>query len=245
MLKRITSIIFGCCLMLIVYCQDKNIGDVVEVWGQEPEVVTTSPGAPPSDALVLFDGSSWEAWEHKNDGKPVKWNLVGGAGVVLPGSGYIQTKQSFGSCQLHIEWRAPMDTAGLTSQGRGNSGVFLQSNYEVQILDSYRNKTYNNGQAASIYKQHIPLVNATGPPGAWQIYDIIFTAPTFNDDETLENPAFFTVFHNGVLVQNHVDVKGVTVNKGKPYYEKHGPRPLSLQDHGNTMAFRNIWIREL
>ena len=148
MLKRITSIIVGCCLMLIVYCQDKNIGDVVEVWGQEPEVVTTSLGAAPSDALVLFDGSSWDAWEHKNDGKPVEWNLVDGAGVVLPGSGYIQTKQSFGSCQLHIEWRAPLDTAGLTSQGRGNSGVFLQSNYEVQILDSYLNKTYTNGQAA-------------------------------------------------------------------------------------------------
>ena len=243
--KKLFGLVFTFGLIFTVFCQQSEMGEVIEVWDQPPPVVEALEGSAPSDAIILFNGTNWDEWVHQNDDRQVEWKIEDGAGVVVPETGSIKTKRSFGSCQLHIEWRAPIDTAGLTSQGRGNSGVFLQTKYEVQVLDSYRNNTYNNGQAGSIYKQHIPLVNAMRPPGTWQVYDIIYTAPTFNDEGNVESPAFFTVFHNGVLIQNHVDVKGVTVNNGTPYYEKHGPLPLSLQDHNNPVAFRNIWIREL
>jgi hypothetical protein len=164
--------------------------------------------------------------------------------TVQKGAGDIRTKQAFGDCQLHIEWRAPVEVIG-DSQGRGNSGIFLQSTYEVQVLDSYNNRTYSNGQAASIYKQHMPLVNACRPPGEWQTYDIIYEAPIFHDDGTLARPAFITVIHNGVLVQNHVMLKGHTPYIGLPKYTAHGKLPIRLQDHGNPVSFRNIWIREL
>ncbi|MBR9999758.1 MAG: DUF1080 domain-containing protein [Cyclobacteriaceae bacterium] len=215
-----------------------------EIWEPEPGIVT--PGkenAPPSDATVLFDGSGFSNWEAANGGE-AKWNLGNGAMTVQKGAGDIRTKQSFGDCQLHIEWRTPSEVAG-DSQGRGNSGIFLQSTYEVQVLDSYNNRTYSNGQAASIYKQHPPLVNACRPPGEWQTYDIFYEAPIFHDDGSLARAAFITVIHNGILVQNHVMLKGHTPYIGLPKYTAHGDLPIRLQDHGNPVSYRNIWIREL
>jgi len=168
-----------------------------------------------------------------------------GSMTVQKGTGNIKTKQGFGSCQLHIEWRTPSAIEG-EGQGRGNSGIFLMGLYELQVLDSYNNKTYSNGQAGSIYKQHIPLVNACLKPGEWQEYDIIFTAPQFKEDGSLSSPAKFTVIQNGVLVQNNVELKGPTTYIGQPTYVAYpGKLPLSLQDHGNPTSFRNIWIREL
>jgi hypothetical protein len=165
--------------------------------------------------------------------------------TVVKGTGDIRTTRRFGDCQLHVEWRTPPVATG-EGQGRGNSGVFLQERYEVQVLDSFDNRTYSNGQAASIYKQHIPLVNASRPPGEWQTYDIIYTAPRFADDGTVRRPAYMTVLHNGVLAQQHVEVKGTTVYIGQPRYEPHGAaEPLRLQDHGDPVSYRNIWIREL
>ncbi len=217
-----------------------------EVWEPVPPVVT--PGLwtlPPSDAIVLFDGSGLDQWESV-DGGPAPWQVTEGVLVVKAGTGDIQTRMAFGDVQLHIEWKTPVDTAGREGQARGNSGVFLMGLYEVQVLDSYRNRTYSNGQAGAIYKQHIPLVNACRPPGEWQSYDIIFTAPRFGADGSVEQPAFFTVFHNGVLIHNHVEVKGPTVWIGEPKYAPHPDKlPLRLQDHGNPVAYRNIWIRPL
>ncbi len=166
-------------------------------------------------------------------------------GHASSGTGSIRTREEFGDVQLHVEWRSPATIEG-DGQGRGNSGVFLQKRYEVQVLDSFENRTYANGQAASVYKQHSPLVNATRPPGEWQTYDIIFRAPRFDADGKLTHPAYLTVFHNGVLVQDHAEVEGLTVYIGAPYYDAHPPKqPLSLQDHGNPVSFRNIWLREL
>lgn len=216
------------------------------VWEPEPKVITSGDlFAPPSDALVLMDGSNLDEWESKKEGN-LTWKLEDGGMVVDPskGRGSIQTKRSFGDCQLHIEWKSP---AVIEGEGihRGNSGVYLQSKYEVQILDSYNNKTYVNGQAGSIYKQYIPLVNASRPPGEWQSFDIVFNAPTFEGNGELNTPGYITVFHNGVLVQNHVELFGDTVSRGKQFYTKHGKLPISLQDHGSAVGYRNIWIREL
>lgn len=216
-----------------------------EVWEPEPEIV--SPGysyaSPPSDAIVLFSENDLSQWSNK-DGEQAPWSVEGDYFTVKPGTGGIQTKQLFTDFQLHIEWRPPMVIQG-ESQGRGNSGIFLQGKYELQVLDSYNNRTYSNGQAASIYKQHIPLVNAMHGPGVWNSYDVIYTAPRFRNNGELESPAYVTVLHNGVLVQNHVEIKGGTVYIGQPSYEAHGPGPIMLQDHGNPVSFRNIWIREL
>ncbi|MEX0684952.1 MAG: DUF1080 domain-containing protein [Balneolales bacterium] len=215
------------------------IPELTEVW--EPVPVAVMPGVenkPPSDAIVLFDGSNLDAWEGAD------WNLEDGIMTVNPGSGNIRTKEAFGDIQLHIEWHTPKEIVG-EGQGRGNSGIFLQGRYEIQILDSYDNKTYPNGQAGSVYKQHIPLVNASIPPGEWQTYDIIFTAPIFKDDGRLAKPAYVTILHNGVLIQNHVEVKGPTKYIGLPEYEKHSEKlPIVLQDHTNHVSFRNIWVRE-
>jgi len=218
-----------------------------EVWEPEPRVVNPGPtnASPPSDAIILFDGSSLSAWASDKDGGFPKWEVNDGKFTVVKGTGGIHTKQKFGDMQLHIEWQTPPDN-GKDGQGKGNSGVFLMGKYEVQVLDSYENRTYSNGQAASIYKQQPPLVNAMRPIGEWQTYDIIFSAPRFNADGMLVKPAYVTVMHNGVLVQNHVQIKGPTVFTGIPQYEAHADKlPIHLQDHGNPISFRNIWVREL
>ena len=206
---------------------------------KEPKIITPGPTAadPPSDAIVLFDGKSLAAWEGGE-----KWIIADGAATSHETS--ITSKQKFGSCQLHVEWAAPEKVEG-SSQGRGNSGVYLMNNYEVQILDSYDNKTYFDGQCGSIYKQHPPLVNANRKPGEWQTYDIIFEAPQFEDGK-VQRPAHVTLIHNGVLVQNHFELLGSTYYDRPPAYNAHADKlPLQLQFHGNPVRFRNIWIREL
>lgn len=223
--------------------------EMTEIWDPEVSVVTpgANPSDAPSDAIVLFNGVDLETeWTSADGGKP-GWDVANGCVTVKKGTGIIKTKRVFEDFQLHIEWRAPAEVVG-TSQGRGNSGVFLQGIYEVQVLDNYNNRTYRNGQAGSIYKQHPPLVNACKAPGEWQTYDIIYTAPRFNDDGiTYFTPPTVTVLHNGVLVQNNSKMRGPTEYIGIPEYtvKKHGPGSLMLQDHGNPVSFRNIWIREL
>ncbi len=216
-----------------------------EVWDPEPTVVDPGrDGGPPSDAIVLFDGTDLSAWE-REDGSAPGWAVGDGAMTVTAGTGNIRTRQGFGDIQLHLEWRTPTTLEG-EGQGRGNSGVFFMERYEVQVLDSYENRTYSNGQAGSVYKQHIPLVNASRGPGEWQTYDITFSAPRFAADGAVERPAFLTVFHNGVLIQDHVELAGPTVFVGHPSYEAHEERaPILLQDHGNPVSYRNIWVREL
>jgi Domain of Unknown Function (DUF1080) len=219
---------------------------LTEVWSPEPRVITpgkTSADAP-SDAIVLFNRKDLSMWEDKSNGIP-KWKVDGGIFTVDSGSGQIKTRRNFGDCQLHIEWRTPSVVKG-DGQGRGNSGIFLMGRYELQVLDSYKNRTYSNGQAGAIYKQLIPLANASRPPGEWQTYDVIFTAPRFNADSTVKSPARITVIHNGVLVQNNATLAGGTQYRGIASYQMHGDKePLVLQDHGNPVSFRNIWIREL
>ena len=215
-----------------------------ELWKPVPAVVDPGRhGQAPADAIVLFDGAGLSEWQGR-DGAP-RWQVEDGAMTVRPGTGSLTTKRGFGDVQLHIEWRTPTEIVG-ESQGRGNSGVFLMGLYEVQVLDSWENPTYVNGQAASVYKQHVPLVNASRAPGEWQTYDIVFTAPRFAAGGDLERPATVTVLHNGVVVQNHVTLEGPTVFRGAPRYEAHANRlPIMLQDHRNHVSYRNIWVREL
>lgn len=215
-----------------------------EVWKPVPAMVATPPNAAPSDAIVLFDGKSLSAWEAEQGGA-APWRVADGAVTVVPGSKGIRSKQSFCDIQLHIEWRTPTDTKGFDGQARGNSGIFLQEVYELQVLDSYNNPTYSNGQAASIYKQAIPLVNASRAPGQWQAYDVIWKAPRFSEGGGLLSPARITVLHNGVLVQNDTVVSGKTEYIGAPSYPPHGCAPIFLQDHDAKVSFRNIWVREL
>jgi hypothetical protein len=216
-----------------------------EVWHPVPRVVTyQGTSTVPSDAIVLFGGNNLEQWVNDKDGGKAMWEVKDGIFTVKAGTGDIKTKQKFGSCQLHLEFRTPAVVDG-TGQGRGNSGVFFQEKYEVQILDNYNNVTYSNGQCASVYKQHIPLVNACKGPGEWQSYDIIFTAPVFNKDGVKVASGYFTVIQNGILVQNHVEIKGTTEYIGLPKNEMHGLGSIKLQDHGNPMSFRNVWVREL
>lgn len=228
---------------------------LTEVWEPVPAVVTpgATEAAPPSDAIVLFDGSNLDQWVSTKDKSPAKWVVAGGVLTVDKKAGNIETKRSFKNYQLHLEWRIPPDVTG-ADQARGNSGLFLASTgagdagYELQILDSYNNKTYSNGQAASIYKQGIPLVNATRKPGDWQTYDVVWTAPAFNADGSVKSPAHVTAFHNGVLVQNNFELTGETLYIGKPYYKAYNTAPIKLQAHGDpspAISFRNIWIREL
>lgn len=214
-----------------------------EVWEPEPAVISAPPDAPPSDAIVLFDGGDLNHWQSVKGGE-AKWAVNDGEMTVVSGSGGIRTKADFCDVQLHLEWKTPEPEAEMQGQQRNNSGVFLQQRYEIQILDSYDNRTYSNGQAGALYKQQAPLVNATRPPEQWQSYDILFKAPRFDGDK-LEKPGYITVLHNGVVVQHNTEIQGVTVWVGEPAYKAHGCAPLQLQDHGNQVSFRNIWVREL
>lgn len=242
------------CLALTLSCSAETsdekdlepwqLAEKTEVWEPVPPVVEAPKDSPPSDAIVLFDGESLSEWVSDKGGE-AEWLVEDGAMTVAAGTGGIKTKREFCDVQLHVEWRAPTGTDDQEGQGRSNSGVFLQERYEVQVLDSYQNETYPNGQAASIYKQHIPLVNATRPSGVWQSYDIIFEAPEFAENGDLSEPAYITVLHNGVVVQNHVEVQGATAWIGAPEYEAHGCAPIALQDHSNPVSFRNIWVRPL
>lgn len=227
-----------------------QLAQETEVWEPVPAVIQAPANAAPSDAIVLFDGKNLNQWQAAEGNGAAQWKVANGALTVVPKKGDIKTKDSFCDVQLHIEWMTPTQVTGddgkpLESQARNNSGVFLQERYEIQILDSYNNKTYPNGQAGSVYKQSIPLVNAARAPGEWQTYDIIFSAPKFDGAQKLTAPGHVTVLHNGVLVQNHFEIQGATEWIGKPVYKAHGCAPLRLQDHGNPMSFRNIWVRKL
>ncbi|MAD92179.1 MAG: hypothetical protein CMQ54_05585 [Gammaproteobacteria bacterium] len=221
-----------------------------EIWEPSPKIVSISNKYIPSDAIILFDGNSLANW-NSIEGGDAPWLVENNFFTIKPGSGNIVTKRKFTDVQLHIEWRTPLEVTKkckimpCTGQGEGNSGVFLQKRYEVQILDSFENKTYVNGQAGSIYKQFIPLVNVSKEPGTWQTYDIIFRAPTFDDNKNLKKNALMTVLHNGVLIQNNSILRGSTAFIGYPKYEFHEGDSIMLQDHGNEVSFRNIWVREL
>ena len=247
-------------LMTPVFAQQaapKPKPEDTEVWSPEPKVVT--PGAtctePPSDAVVLFDGKNADEWVNADNQSPAGWDVHDGIMTVKKGSGggNIETKRKFKDYQLHIEWKIPESITG-SGQSRGNSGVFLASTgkgddgYELQVLDNYNNKTYVNGQAGAIYKQGPPLVNANRKPGEWQSYDIMWTAPRFNEDGSLKTPAYVTVIFNGVLVQNHFELKGQTLYIGKPFYKAYDRAPIKLQAHGDKsepLSYRNIWVREI
>jgi hypothetical protein len=226
-----------------------------EQWSPTPAVVTpgATAAAAPSDAIVLFDGKNLDQWVSTKDKSPAGWAVADGVMTVKKLAGNIETKRSFRNYQLHLEWRVPENVTG-SGQGRGNSGVFLASTgpadagYELQILDSYNNATYVNGQAASLYKQHPPLVNAARKPGEWQTYDVVWTAPVFAADGKVTSPARVTAFHNGVLVQNDAVLLGETLYIGKPSYRPYTSAPIKLQAHGDPsppLSFRNIWVREL
>jgi len=222
---------------------------MTEIWDPEVRFVTPGeqPGMPPSDAIILFDGTDIGREWADSKGELSKWKIEEEAMVCVPGAGEIRTKRKFNDFQLHIEWKAPSPARG-ENQDRGNSGVFLQGLYEVQVLDNYDNRTYRNGQAGSLYKQYPPLVNACRKPGEWQTYDIIYTAPRFAADSTVYfTPPRVTVIHNGVLIQNNVSLRGPTLYEGIPEYSitRHGAESLMLQDHDHPVAYRNIWIREL
>lgn len=228
---------------------------VHDAYRPEPRVITPGtastpdkPGRPPSDAIILFDGSDLSQWTNLRSvpgrgDKPAEWKVEGGY-MEVNGTGSIRTRESFGSCQLHVEWATPAEVKG-SSQKRGNSGVMIMGLYEVQVLDSYDNRTYSDGQAAAIYGQYPPLVNASRGPGQWQTYDIIFEAPQF-DGEEVAKPAYVTVLHNGVIVHHHAEVLGRVAHKFPAKYAPHAEKlPLTLQDHGNPVRYRNIWIRPL
>ena len=268
-MKKVIALFFAVYTVNLALAQITD-PKATEVWAPVPPKVTPGifPGSPPSDAIILFDGTDLSQWRKsalgyggkmedvaaviKKYGTVTKyedagWDIKDGALIVKPGAGPIETKLSFGDVQLHIEWLSPvsLDTTK-KGQGYSNSGVFLMSNYEIQVLNSYENATYPNGQAGAMYKQSIPLVNASRPPGEWQYYDIVFMAPRFAKDGSVEKPASITAFHNGVLVQNHYELKGPCIYIGTPYYIPHPAKlPIILQDHGDKVRFRNIWVREL
>jgi hypothetical protein len=253
----LTSVIIGSSITAAIAQKKPNIDSLVkeskktEVWEPIPSMVVPGKTASdaPSDAIVLFNGKNTNAFQKKGGGA-IGWKMdAQGILNVVKGSGDIETKEKFGSCQLHIEWKSPLTIAG-DGQSRGNSGIFLMGKYELQVLDSYNNATYSNGQAGSIYKQFIPLVNASKKPGEWQSYDIVFNSPRFFSDGALQQPATITVFHNGVLVQNNVTIQGGTEWIGAASYKMHADKEsLIIQDHGmdggNPVSFRNIWIRPL
>ena len=251
------ALLAGMNALLIAQDEAKPNPKDTEVWEPVPPVVTPGPalGQPPSDAVILFDGKNLDEWVSAQDHTPAQWIVHDGIVTVNKGEGVgnIETKRKFRNYQLHIEWRIPADVTG-SDQARGNSGVFLASTgagdagYELQVLDSYINKTYVNGMAGSLYKQSIPLANAARKPGEWQSYDVAWTAPTFNSDGSVKTPAYATVFWNGVLVDNHFELKGQTLYIGKPFYKAYDAAPIKLQAHGDKsepISFRNIWVREL
>jgi Domain of Unknown Function (DUF1080) len=254
--KKIIPIVFVMVISSLSSFSQQGDPKATEVWSPVPKIVTpgNSNSDAPSDAIILFDGKNLDQWVYTKDTTMAAgWTVADGVITVKKGAGNIQTKRKFTDYQLHIEWRIPVNITG-SGQARGNSGVFLagtgpgDDGYEMQVLDCYNNTTYVNGQTASIYKQQAPLANACKKPGDWQSYDIVWAAPRFNDDSTLKSPARVTAFHNGVLVQNNVELKGATVYIGNPKYKKHGPAPIKLQAHGDPsepISYRNIWVREL
>lgn len=258
-ISKFFAVAIVCAMAIPLYSQQPAAGTAkpedTEVWQPEPKVVTPGAtcGAPPSDAIVLFDGKNLDEWVSAQDKSPAKWNVENGVLTVNKGTGNIETKRSFKNYQFHMEWKVPENITG-SGQLRGNSGLFLASTgpgdagYELQVLDSYNNKTYVNGMAGSLYKQAVPLANPTRKPGEWQVYDVVWTAPTFNDDGSVKSPAFATVLFNGVLVENHFELKGETRYIGQPFYKKFDGAPIKLQAHGDKsepLSFRNIWVREL
>ena len=268
MLNHISKLVFFASLVAVVaipsYAQQpsttpdtqaKPKPEETEIWQPVPKVVTPAAecSAPPSDAIILFDGKNVGEWVNVKDKQPALWDVHDGVMTVNKTGGSIETKRKFKDYQLHVEYRIPASITG-TGQGRGNSGVFLASTgpgddgYELQVLDGYNNPTYVNGMAGSIYKQGIPLANASRKPGEWQTYDVAWTAPTFNDDGSVKTPAYVTVFFNGVLVQNHFQLSGETLYIGKPFYKPYDKAPIKLQAHPDpspAISFRNIWVREL
>jgi hypothetical protein len=236
--------------------QDRPRPEDTEVWDPVPPVVAPGPSIsplPPSDAVVLFDGTNLDEWVNVGDGSPAGWTVADGVMTVVKRAGNIETRRRFTNYQLHLEWRVPPDITG-SDQARGNSGLFLGSTgggdagYELQILDSFRNDTYVNGMAGSVYKQSVPLANPARPPGEWQTYDVVWHAPVFDPDGHLEEPARVTAFLNSVLVQDNFELAGETVFIGAPRYRPHGASPIKLQAHGDPsppISFRNIWVREL
>jgi len=245
------SIIVSMVIIGPVQAQDRHpmYWEVHDFDREQPPVVNpgpppASPQPPPEDAVVLFDGNDLSAWAH-SDTADAQWLVEDGYVEVVSGTGDLQTKQRFGDVQLHLEFSTPEEDEDI-NQGRGNSGVFLMGRYEVQILDSYRNKTYPDGQCAAIYSQYPPLVNASRPPGEWQTFDIVFRRPHFDEEGEVIEPARMTVFHNGVLVQDNVELTGPTAYQERPPYKAHPDRlPIKLQDHGNRVRYRNIWVRSL
>jgi len=255
------SILRGAAIVLAMMpiaatAQDKAKPEDTEQWS--PAVPVVTPGkidtaSPPSDAIVLFDGTSLDHWQNVDDGAPAGWTVADGIVTVNKKAGNIETRQSFGSYQLHLEYRIPANITG-SGQARGNSGLFLASTgpgdkgYELQILDSYRNNTYVNGQAGAIYKQYPPLANPVRKPGEWQAIDVVWNKPIFAPDGSVKTPARVTAFLNGVLIQDHVALHGETLYIGKPSYTAYDRAPIKLQAHGDASApisFRNIWVREI
>ena len=231
--------------------QERMRPGMSEYWTPQPAIVTPGSQATssaPSDAIILFDGKDLSAWETARDGSPARWNVHDGIVTVDKKAGDIQTKEKFGNYQLHIEWCVPPMDDTFKSQSRGNSGVYMQGMYEIQVLDNYNNETYVNGQAGSVYKQTPPLVNAMRAPGEWNVYDIIYTAPIFKEDGAYLYRPRVTVIHNGVVVQNNTEILGTTEYIGFPKVKAHGDGPILLQSHGDpspAISFRNIWIRKL
>ena len=243
-------------VMLSVTAYTQSTDDRRQFEPMPQQVTGVSNGSVPSDAVVLFDGSNMDAWMTAEAEQPAHWEIEDGAMTVRPGLQSIKTRRGFGDIQLHLEWR-PSDQIEGEGQSRGNSGVFLHSQFEVQVLDSWNNPTYVNGQAGAVYLQYPPLVNAVRRPGEWQSYDIIFQAPHFDDNGNLAEPAYLTVLHNGILIQNHVELLGATHTplpeyraNCVPYSQQReqdcsGMMPITLQDHGQVVSYRNIWVREL
>ncbi len=249
MIKRL-AVLALCLAATTAFAQtDEEKSRATEVWTPAPPVVTVDARGIPSDAIILYRGAYLDSWESVKGGA-APWVSNNHEMSVVPGTGDIRTKESFCDVQLHVEWQVPknvIDAKGveMTGQNRNNSGIFLQERYEVQVLDSYKSQTYANGQAGAIYKQSIPLANASKAPGEWQTYDIFYSAPKFDAAGKLAAPAIVTVLYNGVLVQNHFEIQGPTAWIGHPAYEAHGCAPIRLQDHGHPVRYRNIWVRKL
>ncbi len=249
-MKKIIYQIALAAISLSGFAQNFKVPETTEVWEPKPKLVVPAktPGGAPSDAVMLFDGTSLNAWQQTKDKSQAKWPLKDGAMIAKNGTGEIRTKEEFGSFQLHVEFNMPLDSKKAGYPNGGNSGVFLHGKYEIQIFDSYNNEVpiYANGQAGSVYKQVIPLANSMLKPGEWNAYDIFFTAPKFRYNGSVEKPAYVTVLMNGVLILNHFEIQGTIQYIGIPSYEYYsGKGPIALQEHGSEVSFRNIWIREL